>query len=1307
MSDKPALTPKQMLEKTVAIYENLVGKSTRLKSKKQESSPECSSPELKTRKRRKVGQLCSESDSGSEDFEESPLRKSLSPKSPKNKKKKKCIRDTSRADSRLDSSPVIVRRYKTRTGKAKKKISYADVPEMAQSDTDFDSPKGGREDESSSNSADSSSNRKRITPRRRAARVISYSSDDTGEDSAGPSNVVTQTGRDVTVEEQGLAGEESMTSPRSSRTRSRSRNVAASSKERSTVDTETETVHTPESVPGNTDEEQEHEEDSDGSLEEMIVDRSKKETPKQLPVFYNEPVKRKRNSFFKYDTPYYHEVAEAARSWRHSDEEFVIGEETESEESSGTGKKRRAKRIISSDDESSCSKKSESEESYTGTECQGKRILSSDEDSKKSNMPNKDKMEKEKNNDEVTPKRRSNRKRPSRYSSKILKGLKKLKKSKDRGGHHDSSSSESDSTDEGSPTGGPNADDFTQRRNNGDHNPGSPRPGPSRVSENGSGDNPVSPKDDNDDLNSSKDNENDLDDRISIEVGCDTGLNDHKASFEDHREEDIEDTLTRLDEQEMNRILREGKLTELPKETSPEFYPDLLCQAAAISTPKLVGYLIEKYGYDACRRSDDGMAISYAIRAGRADNLPPLLMDMSRHPKKIVYEITKRCARDLVKGDISCLLALEEWQDQSAQGPIETTYFIEDVLKEVQGRRRVFEALGEHLNTMALEHLISLDLDTDCYDPKTALFKCLQQTDRWADEEEKCAEFVQKLIEHFGKKVLNEQKREKTPLIFSVEYDMVGAVKLLLSLGADPLVHSESEQYDTALHRAALCGHQECAEIILCQDPQTLSETDSSDWTPVMYAVYHDHWETVNLMLSINLSRSGDSTKLLQIINTLKNKRYGNDSRVAKEKNYGMIMKLIKHVAEDDKLRDSLNELVTQVNDKDLANYILEELMLYPGLVSTAVKVKYIRSRSLEYNYNRSGSIVDIPRDRILDAVLSQWRNIEGKQKIWASFKDEPASGQGPTKEFYELFSQEIVNSHLFKLNTEDGVLTFTHLLLLYKDDNAKREKFSLLYNILGQMMARAILNNRPMGLQLAEYISKFIMDEPKNVLRDYETTYKSLYNSINSINSEDFLELKIPFEQIIVDPFTGSLSTFPLKSVPNDTFAADKKGYLMLKARSLLYDFPERELEALKSGFDKVFPRKYKNLLSARELGELIGGETKLDWQDWMSNTTHHVPQSVKTDFWACVESFEDEDRRALLHFATGMSFLPLGGFSHLPGSRFTLTQAMGDQQLDSLPTAATCMNLLTLPPYSDRDSMKKYLLIAIRYGSKGFVFA
>ena len=37
-SDEPAMTPKQMLEKTVRLYENLVGMSTRLSSKKPEVS---------------------------------------------------------------------------------------------------------------------------------------------------------------------------------------------------------------------------------------------------------------------------------------------------------------------------------------------------------------------------------------------------------------------------------------------------------------------------------------------------------------------------------------------------------------------------------------------------------------------------------------------------------------------------------------------------------------------------------------------------------------------------------------------------------------------------------------------------------------------------------------------------------------------------------------------------------------------------------------------------------------------------------------------------------------------------------------------------------------------------------------------------------------------------------------------------------------------------------------------------------------------------------------------------------------------
>ena len=67
--------------------------------------------------------------------------------------------------------------------------------------------------------------------------------------------------------------------------------------------------------------------------------------------------------------------------------------------------------------------------------------------------------------------------------------------------------------------------------------------------------------------------------------------------------------------------------------------------------------------------------------------------------------------------------------------------------------------------------------------------------------------------------------------------------------------------------------------------------------------------------------------------------RYGRDYQDAMVKNYAMIMKLIKHVAESDQLRHLLNDLVTSVNDRTLANYILEELMMYPGLVSTGFDI--------------------------------------------------------------------------------------------------------------------------------------------------------------------------------------------------------------------------------------------------------------------------------------------------------------------------------------------------------------------------------
>ena len=70
----------------------------------------------------------------------------------------------------------------------------------------------------------------------------------------------------------------------------------------------------------------------------------------------------------------------------------------------------------------------------------------------------------------------------------------------------------------------------------------------------------------------------------------------------------------------------------------------------------------------------------------------------------------------------------------------------------------------------------------------------------------------------------------------------------------------------------------------------------------------------------------------------------------------------------------------------------------------------------------------------------------------------------------------------------------------------------------------------------------------------------------------------------------------------------------MVLKARETLYNFPNAELEELKRGFHRIFPSKFKELLTARELGALICGELTLNLTDWMDNTIHVGITQVET---------------------------------------------------------------------------------------------
>ena len=90
-------------------------------------------------------------------------------------------------------------------------------------------------------------------------------------------------------------------------------------------------------------------------------------------------------------------------------------------------------------------------------------------------------------------------------------------------------------------------------------------------------------------------------------------------------------------------------------------------------------------------------------------------------------------------------------------------------------------------------------------------------------------------------------------------------------------------------------------------------------------------------------------------------------------------------------------------------------------------------------------------------------------------------------------------------------------------------------------------------------------------------------------------------------------------------------------------------------------------------------------------------------TDALVClqvVESFTPEQQQQLLKFITACSRPPLLGFNYLePPLCIQMAGSVLDSRAgDRLPTSATCMNLLKLPPYQSVQQMREKLLYATK---------
>ena len=165
---------------------------------------------------------------------------------------------------------------------------------------------------------------------------------------------------------------------------------------------------------------------------------------------------------------------------------------------------------------------------------------------------------------------------------------------------------------------------------------------------------------------------------------------------------------------------------------------------------------------------------------------------------------------------------------------------------------------------------------------------------------------------------------------------------------------------------------------------------------------------------------------------------------------------------------------------------------------------------------------------------------------------------------------------------------------------------------------------------------------------------------------------------------------------------------YISYVARHRLQAQPYLQTSAFLKGLGTMIQPSWLSMFNQSELQTLIGGDSsEIDVSDLRRYTQYGGVYVIGDDgeehptiklFWEIMEELCDDDTRKLLKYVTSTPRAPLLGFSQLQ-PRFSIRDSGRDQS--RLPSTSTCVNLLKLPIYDEKQVMKDKLVYAINAGA------
>lgn len=356
---------------------------------------------------------------------------------------------------------------------------------------------------------------------------------------------------------------------------------------------------------------------------------------------------------------------------------------------------------------------------------------------------------------------------------------------------------------------------------------------------------------------------------------------------------------------------------------------------------------------------------------------------------------------------------------------------------------------------------------------------------------------------------------------------------------------------------------------------------------------------------------------------------------------------------------------------------------------------------------------VTVHRGHVLEDAFAELgvrrSDVDVKKRIRISFVNDfgeneaGIDGGGMFKEFLECIIKESTSPAMGLFQSTMDNKLYPSPIETGENANEKLRKMEFVGMMIGKALWEGILLELPLATFFLKKIRGTVSGVDDLPSLDPELA-KHLSYLMENLSTVDELGLTFSITQASM----GKVRDIELipggSSVP--VTSANVAHFIHRTANFRLNEQIKSSCDAFLRGFHAIIPREWVASFNDSELQMLLGGaegSSRLDLHDLRNHIAYtggydaHHP--VIQRFWNVIESFSNDQLADLLRFVTSCPRPPILGFASLePPLTIQMAGNDGNGEIERLPTAATCVNLLKLPPYGSEEALRTKLLYAIQ---------